>query len=112
MKIEDELIERFRHLPEHRQAEVLRYIERVEAEASGGPGHRIRSERTAAAMRWLTEYRAEYTGRWVALDGCRLVASGNEAKSVYDQARAEGVIVPFVHQVESEDEGAFWAGWL
>lgn len=112
MKIEDELIKRLRHLPEHRQAEVLRYIERVEAEASGVPGHRLRSERTAGAMRWLSEHRAEYAGRWVALDGCRLVASGNEAKAVYDQARAEGVDVPFLHQVESENEGAFLAGWL
>jgi len=61
-------------------------------------------------MRWLAEHREEYAGQWVALDGERLLASGANAREVYDAARRSGVELPLVVQVESPDELPF-GGW-
>lgn len=112
MKIQDDVIARLRLLPEDRQAEVLRFIERVEAESREAPRTQGESCRLKASMLWISEHRTEFAGRWVSLDGDRLVASGDDAKTVFDAAREAGVAVPFLEQVESEDEGAFLAGWL
>lgn len=112
MKIEDDVIERLKLLPKDRQAEVLRFIERVEAESGGAPQERLTSSRSIASMTWISEHRAEFVGRWVSLDGDRLVASGETAKAVFDAAREAGVETPFLDQVEPENEVAFWAGWL
>jgi hypothetical protein len=112
MTIEEAVLEKLRALPEDKKAEVLRYVEHVEAETRRQQLPRTASDRASAAMRWISEHRAEYTGLWVALDGDRLVTSGDDAKAVYDTARREGVEVPFLHQVEPEEEGAFWGGWL
>jgi len=111
MKIEDDVIARLRLLPEDRQAEVLRFIERVEVESRDTSRAQRESCRLKASMHWISKHRAEFAGRWVSLDGDRLVASGEDAKSVFDAAREAGVAVPFLEQV-SEDEGAFMAGWL
>jgi len=111
MKIEDDVIARLRLLPEDRQAEVLRFIERVEVESRDTSRTQRESCRLKASMLWISQHRAEFAGRWVSLDGDRLVASGEDAKSVFDAAREAGVAVPFLEQV-SEDEGAFMAGWL
>lgn len=64
----------------------------------------------AEEMRWLTEHRDEYAGQWVALDGERLIASGVSAKVVYETARAAGVELPLVVQVEPADQLPF-GGW-
>lgn len=84
-------------------------------EPSAGPGD---AEHTAprwtgeAEMRWLREHGREYAGRWVVLDADRLVASGVEAKPLLEEARRQGIEVPFLARVEPEPEGAFWGGWL
>lgn len=49
---------------------------------------------------WLDRNAHQYEGQWVALDGSRLVACGDSARSVFDEARAAGVRVPFVHLVK------------
>ena len=64
----------------------------------------------AAELRWLSEHRAAFLGRWVALDGSRLVASGSSAKEVYLAARRAGVQVPFVEQLQNPHELPF-GGW-
>ena len=61
-------------------------------------------------MRWLREHGSEYSGRWVALDGDRLVAVGEHARDVYAEAHAEGIKTPFVTLVESDEP--FIGGWL
>ena len=38
-------------------------------------------------MRWLAEHRHEYGGQWVALDGDKLLASGPNAREVYEAVR-------------------------
>jgi len=61
---------------------------------------------------WIKRHRDEYLGRWVALDGDRLIAHGPDARSVYLAARAAGVRAPFLEQVTPEEEDAFMGGWL
>lgn len=60
--------------------------------------------------RWLDEHRDEYLGQWVALEGERLLASGEDARVVYSAARAVGVRAPYVMRVEARDELPF-GGW-
>ena len=111
MKIEDEVIEQLRALPEDQKPKVLHYVRSLAAAARHAE-HARRDERARASMQWIDEHRAEYAGRWVALDGDRLVAAGSNARGVYEEARRQGVEVPFVDQVEGEQEGAYWGGWL
>ena len=61
----------------------------------------------ASELRWLAEHKDQYLGRWVALDGDRLVASGASAREVYLAARRAGVRVPFVEQVQAPDDLPF-----
>ena len=61
-------------------------------------------------LRWLAEHREEYGGQWVALDGDKPLASGPNARDVYEAARRSGAELPLVVQVESPDELPF-GGW-
>jgi hypothetical protein len=112
MKIEDEILERIGRLPDEKKAEVLRFLERVEASLTYEQTPSTVSERAAASMQWIAEHRAEYAGEWVAMDGDRLVAHGADARAVAGQARQLGVSVPFLHRVEAEEPAAIWSGWL
>lgn len=48
--------------------------------------------------------------KWVALDGNRLLAHGNDAKEVYDEAREQGITAPYLERVSPKQE-AFMGGW-
>lgn len=43
------------------------------------------------SLRWMEEHRAEFAGKYVALDGDRLVASGTASKEVIAAVRASGL---------------------
>jgi hypothetical protein len=111
MKIEDEVLEQLRALPEEQKPKVLRYVRSL-AEAAREAEHARRDERTKAARRWISEHRAEYRGRWVALDGDRLVASSEDGREVVAHVGSEGIEGPFVTRIEADDEQAFCGGWL
>ena len=64
----------------------------------------------AGEIQWLSRRRKRYVGKWVALDGDRLIAAGSHAKEVYQAARRAGVEVPFVEQIRPADKLPF-AGW-
>lgn len=66
---------------------------------------------SSASLRWLDENRTEYLGEWIALDGNRLIAHGDNAKVVYAAARAAGVRVPFVELVTEIEKAPFCGGW-
>ena len=88
MKIEDEVLERLRDLPEEKKLEALRFI----TELSNGSMRRANVSPAAStleelakaerAMQWIAEHRNEYVGQWVALDGDRLLAAGPSARIV------------------------------
>ena len=45
-----------------------------------------------------------------ALDGDRLIAHGDDAKRVYDEAREQGITSPYLERVSPKQE-AFIGGW-
>lgn len=61
-------------------------------------------------MAWLKAHREEYAGKYVALDGDRLVGSGSNIREADEQARREGVDRPFLVHVSSENDALF-GGW-
>jgi hypothetical protein len=67
------------------------------------------AERERLEFRWLALNRQQYAGRWVALDGNRLLAVGDSAREVY-AAIASDEVTPLVTRVEPEDE-VYFAGW-
>jgi hypothetical protein len=61
-------------------------------------------------MRWLAENRTKYIGQWVVVEGDRLIASGPNSREVFQAAKQAGIEVPFLVQVEPEDQLPF-GGW-
>lgn len=61
-------------------------------------------------MRWISEHRDEYIGQWVALDGDRLVSYGADLGKVFDEAKAQGVKVPFTAFIEDPNQPSM-GGW-
>lgn len=62
-------------------------------------------------LEWLAQHRHEYIGQWVVLDKDRLVGFGPDPRPIVAQARAEGVLTPFVELIRDESE-PFMGGWL
>jgi predicted DNA-binding antitoxin AbrB/MazE fold protein len=61
-------------------------------------------------FQWLAQESGRYAGQWVALDGGRLVAHGNDLASVSAAARAAGVDRPLLTHLAPEGELPF-GGW-
>jgi hypothetical protein len=62
---------------------------------------------------WVRQHRDEYRGRWVVLDGDRLIghaATAAEATVFVEQARAEGVRSPYIKLIPLDDE-PIWMMW-
>ena len=64
----------------------------------------------AKELEWLATESGPYAGQWVALDGNRLIAHGNELAVVSAAARAAGVDKPLLTHLASADELPF-GGW-
>jgi hypothetical protein len=60
---------------------------------------------------WLKQHRHQYVGQWVVLAGDRLIGAGQNPRPFFEQARAEGVTIPFVEYIRDESE-PFMGGWL
>ena len=103
----ERILEEVKRLTPEEQRELREALDR-QAESDhqpvNGDDHRARERR------WIDEHRDEYLGQWVALDGERLLASGDDARTVYQAARAAGVHIPYVMRVEPRDELPF-GGW-
>jgi Family of unknown function (DUF5678) len=59
------------------------------------------------AMRWLNEHSHEYGGQWIALDGDRLIAHGENADEVFAAADADGANLPLVTYIPPADAPPF-----
>jgi predicted DNA-binding antitoxin AbrB/MazE fold protein len=64
----------------------------------------------AHELEWLATESSPYAGQWVALDGNRLVAHGDELAVVSAAARAAGVDRPLLTHVAPTGELPF-GGW-
>ena len=62
------------------------------------------------AMKWIKENRNEYLGKWVCLDGDKLISYGEDAVKVHQEAKRTGITIPFVVEVR-EEETAYLGGW-
>ena len=59
---------------------------------------------------WLRENRQKFIGKWIVLDGKRLVGYGDNPKEIVEKARNEGVKIPFVKFI-TDDSEPFCGGW-
>lgn len=62
-----------------------------------------RNEKFKKALKWVDEHKEEFDGKFVVLDGDKLVASGTDSKAVYDEARAKGYKSPFLKRVKAKE---------
>ena len=62
-------------------------------------------------MKWIDFNRAAYADQWVAVEGDRLVAAGNDPLKVFAAAKEEGIRIPFVVHMLREDPLPFVPGW-
>ena len=112
MTVIEEITNKSAALPVELQREVLDFVEFVarkrktgETETSGDADDSLKS------LRWLDENRRAYLGKWVALDGDKLIADGAAAKEVYQAASAASVRVPFVELVTEAETPPFCGSW-
>lgn len=60
--------------------------------------------------KWLAQHRNDYRGKYVALEGERLISYGTDGREVLQQARELGALHPYIVHIDSEDVPAF-GGW-
>ena len=108
----DEIIKLIERLSEQEREEIWRWLDTRKASNVDSLYLSGETERSAQSLRWLDENREEHLGRWVALEGDRLIASGMTPKEVYSKAKSEGVEVPFVELVTEQEPMPFSSGWL
>ena len=72
---------------------------------------RLRSIDRTQEFAWIAEHRREYQGKWVVLDGNRLIGHGVDPGPLVEQARSQGVERPLVTRIE-EEPIASMGGWL
>lgn len=70
-----------------------------------------RMERYKKARKWLDENGEKYLNKWVCLEGDKLIAVGDDGRTVYQKAVEAGIKSPFIHYIEKDPE-AYWGGWL
>ena len=66
----------------------------------------------AAELAWASRPEDRYIGQWVVLEGSRVVASGPNPKQLYEDARADGDLSPFLIVGAPHGEQPFAGGWL
>ena len=108
----DQIINSIEKLSTPEQERIRRWLEVTGATKKVGHGSQTHGNRSAKSLRWLHENREKYSGQWVALDGDRLIANGPTAKEVYSQAKAKGVVIPFVELVTDQEPVPSIGGWL
>jgi len=107
----DQIIKSIEQLPEAERVRIRRWLEE-KGTSNGTEDLQAHVNRSTKSLRWLHENREKYSGQWVALDGDRLIASGSTAKEVYSKAKDEGVEIPFVELVTTQEPEPFTGGWL
>lgn len=61
-------------------------------------------------MEWIKNHKKEFAGKWVALQGSRLICHGNNAEIVFATARSLGIEAPFFAHLEPNNALPF-GGW-
>lgn len=102
----DKIKEEMRSLSPEELREVRELVDTLLSE----PTPPVEPPDSMSEQRWLAEHGREYAGKWVALDGDRLLAHGENAREVYAAVRDSGVRLPLVVHVNPPDQLPF-GGW-
>lgn len=109
----EQIIRSIQGLPQTEQERLRQWLDdKRPSNGANGAGQSNKARRMDQSLRWLDNNRLKYLGLWVALDGDRLIASGQTAKDVYSKSKAEGVKIPFIDLVQEEENTPFSGGWL
>lgn len=100
-------IEIIRQLPPPEREKVREWIDEENQKAQAETEDKKaelerRNERFRRALQWIEEHKEEYDGKFIVLDGDKLVASGSDSKTVYEEARAKGYRSPFLTRVKAK----------
>ena len=106
MSLEEAIIDKIRRLPPGKQEEVLRFADGLQ-----DSGRIVPSRDRTMEMKWIDLNRAAYADQWVAVEGDRLVAAGNDPLQVFAAAKEEGIQTPFVVHMLPEDPLPVVPGW-
>lgn len=106
-----QVIKSIQQLPVNEQEQILHWLEEQRKPRRTEIDWQERNKKFQKALKWIEENRQEYLGKWVCLVGDKLIASGNDAKEVYGDAKAKGIKIPFIEQVREEESSAYWGGW-
>ena len=60
---------------------------------------------------WLKNNGGKYVGKWIVLDGKKLIGAGNSPIPLVEKARRKGVKIPFVQFIDDKSK-PFMGGWL
>jgi|SRR5579871_457068 len=107
MSFEEAILEKARRLTPAKQEELLRFADELQR---CGPRN-IPSQFRTQEIKWIDPNRAAYVDQWVAVEGGRLVAAGEDPAAVYAAAKSQGIEIPFVVHVVAEDSIPFVPGW-
>ena len=106
-----QVIESIQQLPVNEQEKVLHWLEEQRKPRSAEIDWQERNGKFQKALKWIEENRQQYLGKWVCLDGDKLIVSGDDAREVYAEAKAKGINIPFIEQIREEESSAYWGGW-
>lgn len=99
----EQIIENVRALPETEREKLFELIEAEKTkENRQNEDWREKERKFQLALKWIDEHRKEFDGKYVVLDGDKLIAFGDDSKTVYEEARAKGYKSPFLKRIKAE----------
>ncbi len=73
---------------------------------------RVPSRARSAEMAWASSPDAQFSGKWVVLEGGQVIASGSNPKQLYEEVRQRGISSPFLIFVSPDEQEPFAGGWV
>jgi len=61
-------------------------------------------------LQWLKEHTAEVErlqGKWITIEGDKLIAEGDSFDAVYEAVRKKGIEIPFIFLVPPKEDAVF-----
>jgi Family of unknown function (DUF5678) len=99
----EEVIENVRSLPKFEREKFFKLVESERNQSKNNNEDLERkNEKFRLALKWIEEHKEEFDGKFVVLDGDKLVAHGTDSKTVCNEARAKGFQSPFLARVKAK----------
>ena len=96
-----EILEQAWNLPAAQQRQIVEVLQNNLRRQTTGSNADAETRRKR--LEWLKANREEYAGKYVALDGDRLVGHAATIREAREQAQEKGVENPFLVRLESEN---------